>query len=514
MVTARPKRYRDEFQAHYTRSRPIVSFMVSRLAPTGKDTIWEPCAGAGDLIDGVLEVSPCCRIRASEIDERAVSSLRTKYGDTPTIDVCHEDSVDVGSGTLFEKPVSFTRIIANPPYGAYQAPDRRKQLKSRYPNLYVRETYGVIMYHALSLLRRGGRLVFIVPDTFLWLNRHEALRKELISETTIEEIALFPSKFFPNVNFGYSGLCIITLIKNSPSSENEIRILGAFPNSNALLQCTDEQQVDKWPCTINKVLQVSIANRKHAELVKYDDKSGILLNERANCTLASYAEIKTGFYSGNDRRWIRKLDENVPRSKRYEQVNKREIAFEKPTLSGYSGTRCFIPIVKGGAITYSKPSHWYVDWSEEAIAEYQRKGKNPARFQNSAFYFHEGIGIPMVSSSRITGSLLKHRLFDQGIVGVFPHDSLLLLYILGFVNSAIATELLRRINPTANNSANYIKRLPFVIPTKEELCAVDPLVSEAIHQAENGAVTNTLQRELDLFYSQLWCRDTNWLTTE
>lgn len=252
----------------------------------------------------------------------------------------------------------------------------------------------------------------------------------------------------------------------------------------------------------------------HMELVEYDDKTEMLLSERASSTLASYAEIKTGFYSGNDRHWIRKLDESVPRSKRYQQVSKDRIALTEPTLSGYSGTRCFIPIVKGGAVAYSKPTHWYVDWSEAAIAEYQRKGKNPARFQNSTFYFKEGIGIPMVSSSRITGALLNHRLFDQGIVGVFPHDDSLLLYLLGFVNSAVATALLQRINPTANNSANYIKRIPFVVPTREELSVVNPLVSQAIYQAENAAVESTLQSELDYFYSGLWCRETNRLTTE
>lgn len=508
MVIERPKRYRDKLQAHYTRSRPIVSFMVSRLAPSKEDKIWEPCAGAGDLIDGVLEISPFSRIRASEINDEAVSILKSKYNEFTNIDICHEDSVNVGAGTLFEKPVSFTRIISNPPYGAYQAPERRRQLKNRFPNLYVRETYGVMMYHALSLLHLDGRLVFIVPDTFLWLHRHEALRKTLISETTIEEIALFPSKFFPNVNFGYSGLCIITLIKHQPASDHKIRILSDFPNSNALFHCSSENQMEVWPCTNWNVLQTNIANKKHAELVNYDDKSRVLLSERAECTLASYAEVKTGFYSGNDRRWIRKLDGSVPRSKSYQEINRREIAPNKPTLKGFSGTKHFIPIVKGGAVAYSKPTHWYVDWSEETVTEYRKKGKNPARFQNSAYYFREGIGIPMVSSSRMTGALLKHRLFDQGIVGVFPHDSNLLFYILGFVNSKIATELLRRINPTANNSANYIKRLPFVVPTMEELLFVDPLVYDAIGQANNGAVESALQRELDSFYSQLWCRDT------
>ena len=178
--------------------------MVSRLEPTNGDVIWEPCAGEGNLIDCVLEAAPTAVIRASEINSSAIAHLRNKYRDDVSVDVRHEDALEVSGGSLFEKRVSFTRVIANPPYGAYQTPERRRQLQCRFGQLYVRETYGVILYHALSLLEPHGRLVFIIPDTFLWLTRHEVLRRKLVFQTTVEEIALFPSKFFPNINFGCS----------------------------------------------------------------------------------------------------------------------------------------------------------------------------------------------------------------------------------------------------------------------------------------------------------------------
>ena len=125
--------------------------------------------------------------------------------------------------------------------------------------------------------------------------------------------------------------------------------------------------------------------------------------------------------------------------------------------------------MRGGAEPYVKPTKWFVDWSVAAISEYARKGSNPARFQNSSFYFREGIGVPMVASGRITGALLENRIFDQGIVGIFPYDESLNLFLLGFFNSTIATDLVRQINPTANNSANYIKRLPVIIPNSDAL---------------------------------------------
>ena len=127
MVTPRPQRYRDTFQAHYTDSPDIVSYMVSRLKPTAADSIWEPCAGAGDLIDGIIQLSANAQIRASELDLQASTALKEKHKKFQNIKVVHdihEDVLELGHSPLFEPEIRFTRIIANPPYGAYQSHQR------------------------------------------------------------------------------------------------------------------------------------------------------------------------------------------------------------------------------------------------------------------------------------------------------------------------------------------------------------------------------------------------------
>ena len=501
---ARPKRYRDSRQAHYTESPSIVSFMVSRLKPSNGDVIWEPCAGGGNLVDGVLETAPLAKLHASEINSDAFTHLQNKYKENTSVLVRNEDALDVGRETLFQEHAAFTRIIGNPPYGAYQTTERRRQLRQRFGQLYVRETYGVILYHAMSLLEKEGRLVFIIPDTFLWLTRHKVLRRMLVSQTAIEEIALFPSRFFPNVNFGYSGLCIITLIKCVPASDHTVRIITGFQEVSALEKCVDKPETG-WPCSIKKLRQADISGRPHAELILHNNMG--VRSLRTNMTVGDIAEVKTGFYSGNDRRWLRKLNDSVPRSKTYQKICENRIAIGAPSLAGFDGNRTFIPIVRGGAAPYIKPTHWFVDWSVAAISEYTRKGTNPARFQNSSFYFRDGIGVPMVGSGRITGAILECRVFDQGIVGIFPYDEKLNLFFLGYFNSSIATYFIRQINPTANNSANYIKRLPIVIPRFDELNLIHVLVRKAIVEVKKrGFVSDDVKKKIDSVYSDLWNR--------
>lgn len=504
MVVNKARRRRDALQEHYTSAAPIADYMASRLAAGTNDIVWEPCAGGGDLIDSVLRLSKPTRIVATEISSSAVKKLRKKYRDIKQVEAIEDDAIEYGAPSLFNEAPHFTRIIANPPYGAYLTPARRKQLQQRYPNAYVKETYGLFLHHALSLLAPSGKLVFIIPDTFLWLNRHEQLRKELFRQNRVDEIALFPSKFFPNVNFGYSGLCIITVTRAAASSQHAIRVVDELRTVDDLAELSVAKRSD-WPGRVTEVPHSMVADHEACCMPTPDSLNSPITPSAATKTVDSVACVKTGFYSGNDRHWIRKRSLDVPRSKAYKAVEKALVATKQPSLTGFTGKQCFIPIVRGGARPYTKPTNWYVDWSADAIAEYRRSGKNPARFQNSSFYFRDGVGVPMVASGRLSGALLENRLFDQGIVAVFPNDPGHLLYLLGFFNSSIATDLLRHINPTANNSANYIKRLPFVQPTARQLASCNQLVQRAIEEsASQLGVPDGIQSEIDAMYYSIW----------
>jgi hypothetical protein len=142
-----------------------------------------------------------------------------------------------------------------------------------------------------------------------------------------------------------------------------------------------------------------------------------------------------------------------------------------------------------------------MDWSKEAVTHY--KSNKKSRFQNSQYYFRQGIGVPMISSSCISASLLDNRLFDQSIVGIFLNDNTYVYYILGFFNTKTCNTLIRTINPTANNSANYIKKIPFIKPTKTVLHEVDLIVKTILKDIKtNGEYDLSFNNKLeDIFQS-------------
>ena len=137
-----------------------------------------------------------------------------------------------------------------------------------------------------------------------------------------------------------------------------------------------------------------------------------------------------------------------------------------------------------------------MDWSKKAVAHY-KSGKK-ARFQNPQYYFQFGIGVPMISSSRITASLIENKLFDQSIVGVFPIDKSYTYYLLAFFNSPTCNKLIRTINPSANNPANYIKKIPFILPSDEQKIFIDLVVQEIIDSIKvDGVYKEALEADLN-----------------
>ena len=101
---------------------------------------------------------------------------------------------------------------------------------------------------------------------------------------------------------------------------------------------------------------------------------------------------------------------------------------------------------------------------------------------------------------------MENRVFDQSIVGIFPKDEKKFLYVLGLMNSDIINRIIHIINPTANNSSNYIKQVPYKEPSEKEMEKISELVSEAVILTQNHKIeeAKSIHKQIDLFFEQIY----------
>jgi len=479
------------YQAYYTKSDPIINYMVSLLSLKGSEKILEPCAGDGVFIDPIVKTFPDIQIDAFELNDNSYSNLLVKYSDFENINVKKTDTLtDVDLQFLCSMGGGYDAIIANPPYGAWRDQKERKKLKRSYNGFYAKESYSLFLYRCIEALNDKGKLVFIIPDTYLNLHMHKDIRKYILTHTKIKEISLFPSSYFPGVNFGYANLSIISLQKcanQKTTLENEFSIIKGFSKVEELGSNNDNIQTFF-------LKQKDVLNAPDYSFATNGDKPIVDCFNLAESKIGDVCDCVTGFYSGSDKDFLKVRNKTIRNSKRYEAVNWDLVEFncDASLVDGLTNGKEYVPIVKGGNRKYYKPDDWFMNWSSDKVDFFKRDKK--ARYQNSSYYFRKGIGVPMVSSSSITGVLIENRLFDQSIVGIFPKDEALLCYLLAFFNSPTCNKLIRTINSSTNNSSNYIKKIPFIQPKQK----IFKRINERVNLILDGCkINNSYDKDLE-----------------
>lgn len=478
-----------KFQSYYTENKYISKFMSLELDLSDNDILLEPAAGEGALIDAALDVNHNIRVQAFDIDPLAIQTLSEKYGMNERITITYADTLTTNKFAF----KSFDKIIANPPWGADLSAVKNK-LSNLYSQYSALESYSLFLVRALKMLKPGGKLVFIIPDTYLFVHKQEKLRRYILENFMINKIVRFPSKFFTGINFGYSGLTIISISANSPVFNHRLRVYNNLGSVDELLTLSDKNiefevpqhellEIDNSPLVLDTFLENSFSKK--------------------DFYLGDIADVVTGIYTGDNIRYLKAASKLVKNSKNYEIVSPSELYTESSfTLDGVdSDEAVYIPIVKGSTrVKYTvPPDNWYIDWSLSAIRHYsQKKGK--ARFQNTKYYFKKGIGLPMLKSSKMSAFILENRVFDQSIVGIFPKNPLWFKFLLGFLNSDVAKKLINAINPSVNNSANYIKRLPIIRPSDETLEIINNLVDNLSTNINVQESENKLNEILNKIY--------------
>lgn len=186
----------------------IVSLMVAKLFagkhPSESSRILDPGCGQGAFIEGILcwctrhSVAPPAVV-GIESDPTRSKEAADRFASYPNVKILERDF-------LASSTEKFDYIIGNPPYVAISYLDEEE--KARYRAGYVAahgrfDLYLLFFEQALRLLKPGGRLVFITPEKFLYVESAAPLRRllgklrmlqiQLVAETTFAGLLTYPT---------------------------------------------------------------------------------------------------------------------------------------------------------------------------------------------------------------------------------------------------------------------------------------------------------------------------------
>ncbi|HCC33957.1 MAG TPA: DNA methyltransferase [Clostridiales bacterium] len=197
----------------------MVELLFRKRHPEPNDAVLDPGCGTGEFIDGIIRWCDrkrlaLPRITGVESDPRHLPLLHSKYMRLRTVEIQHADFLTDGRTT-------YNFVVGNPPYVAITAlsDSEKTRYRARYATARGRfDLYLLFFEQALRSLAPGGRLVFITPEKYVYVETAGPLR-DLLARHHLEEI-----RFLQEDTFGdLVTYPTITVVRRAPPGRTRVR---------------------------------------------------------------------------------------------------------------------------------------------------------------------------------------------------------------------------------------------------------------------------------------------------
>jgi len=178
----------------------IVDHMVSRLfrgrTPRRSDSLLDPGCGTGVFLSGV---NRWCRRNGIAVPRMVGIESEPSRARLARAEFRGSSRVEIRNSDFLTAPIeAFDFIIGNPPYVSIYnfSEGEKRDFRATYETARGRfDLYLLFFERALKRLRPDGRMVFITPEKFLYVETAAPLRR-LLSGVKIEQIELIDEQSF------------------------------------------------------------------------------------------------------------------------------------------------------------------------------------------------------------------------------------------------------------------------------------------------------------------------------
>jgi adenine-specific DNA-methyltransferase len=162
----------------------IAEKLVSYIDNSSPQSILEPSCGVGDILK---YIHPKHKVTAIDINDTYIKE--SKRLGLKNIKYIHQDFIDYTSRQKYDY------IVGNPPYVKIQnlTDSTISAMKAQYPDFIYGNTnlYIYFVLKCFDLLKKEGKLIMIIPNTFLYNKSLHKFKEHLYTHKLIEELIDF-----------------------------------------------------------------------------------------------------------------------------------------------------------------------------------------------------------------------------------------------------------------------------------------------------------------------------------
>lgn len=273
----------------------IAKFIAEWAIQSGTDTVFEPAAGDAEfLLHATHRLQHLGNshphVFGCELHDWSAASGRKRVADAGG---CAE--IAVGDFFLQELEPEFDAVIGNPPYIRFQEFSGEKRVRAREAALKAgvalsgqASAWAAFTVVAATLLRRGGKLGFVLPAELLSANYAASVRRFIFSNFNDVELVLFEDRVFAEAE-----------------TETVLLLAGGFGlGSSETAKVRQVRNVDDL-CKLPPALQWAPLNPsdKWSDVALKDSTSRNLLDvvsDSVFAPLTSWGKIRLGMVTGRN----------------------------------------------------------------------------------------------------------------------------------------------------------------------------------------------------------------------
>ena len=361
-------------------------------------------------------------------------------------------------------------VVTNPPYMGSSGMNARLSdyVKKYYPDS-KSDLFAVFIERCAQMDKRGGYQAMITQHAWMFLSSFEKLRAKLQLIDTVN-MAHLGARGFDEI-----GGEVTSFVMRSSHTKG-------YKGTYCRLIDGDSEKV-------KAEMFVSGENRYVAEQDNFSKIPGspvaywvsvAFLKSFEGKTIEDYSFAGIGMRTGDNSRFLR----------HWYEVAKDNMIIGCKSKNEQIVSHCrWVPYNKGGEFRrWYGNNEYVVNWlndgeeiKENTRRTYPELGDNLGwKISNEQYYYKKGITWSGITSSKCSFRVYEEGfIFDSGANGLFTYDEDMRYYIAACLNNTIALYTLGVINPTLNNGAGTIRKIP-VILDEERKDIVDNFVEDNI----------------------------------
>lgn len=360
----------------------------------------------------------------------------------------------------------FDVIVGNPPYGITFSDSDKKYIKEKYISASGNyDSYHYFIEKSIKLLKDGGFLGFITPDTWLTNVYTEKLRNLILESCKILQIVRLPQNVFSEANVD---TCIIVLQKKSRSKENNsINVLKLEKDSslsNLVVKKFDEHFTIKQNIWSN--------DKRHLFNINVSPKNFNLINKikEKSVNLGDITEMRRGVFCYRKSSLIKEYGVSkgteILQKRLWHSDKKVGLEYKKELLGSDIG-RYVLDWKNKKWFRYGKFIASYVEprFFDDGYIAVQRI-RNP-KLKNRLIATIIPKGQEYYASSGLTTMIISNRDFDEK-------------YILGILNSKLMNWYYRQFFQDVNIKPEDMRDLPIKLASKNQINEIVDCVAKII----------------------------------